>query len=87
MWSLSLPQVAATLAAALVAYETMNAAGERLIGEPVLNSVIVLLVVTSVLGPILTETFAKRLPAPTVESVPDGYPKEAVVVPAAQHSV
>jgi hypothetical protein len=58
MWSLSLPQVAATLAAALVAYETKNAAGERLIGEPVLNSVIVLLVVSSVLGPILTERYA-----------------------------
>jgi Kef-type K+ transport system membrane component KefB len=64
MWSLSLPQVAATLAATLVAYETKNAAGERLIGEPVLNSVIVLLVVTSVLGPILTEKYARRLPDP-----------------------
>ncbi len=70
MWSLSLPQVAATLAAALVAYNTTNAAGERLIGESVLNSVIVLLVVTSVLGPILTERFARRLPPPTVPSVP-----------------
>src|SRR4029079_17940166 len=69
MWSLSLPQVAATLAAALVAYSTKNAEGERLIGEPVLNSVIVLLVVTSVLGPILTERFARQLPPPlgTVE--------------------
>jgi Kef-type K+ transport system membrane component KefB len=66
MWSLSLPQVAATLAAALVAYDTTNAAGERLIGEPVLNSVIVLLVVTSVLGPVLTARFARRLPAPAV---------------------
>lgn len=65
MWSLSLPQVAATLAAALVAYDTTNAAGERLIELPVLNSVIVLLVVTSVLGPILTERYAKRLPPPT----------------------
>jgi Kef-type K+ transport system membrane component KefB len=65
MWSLSLPQVAATLAAALVAYNTKNAAGERLIEEPVLNSVIVLLVVTSVLGPILTERFARRLPTPS----------------------
>jgi Kef-type K+ transport system membrane component KefB len=64
MWSLSLPQVAATLAAALVAYNTTNTAGERLIEEPVLNSVIVLLVVTSILGPILTERFAKRLPPP-----------------------
>jgi Kef-type K+ transport system membrane component KefB len=61
MWSLSLPQVAATLAAALVAFEAQNAAGKRLIDEPVLNSVIVLMVVTSVLGPVLTEQFGKRL--------------------------
>ena len=85
MWSLSIPQVAATLAAALVAYNTTNAAGERLIGEPVLNSVIVLLVVTSVLGPILTESFAKRLPTPAVESVPDENPADKVVVPAGEH--
>jgi uncharacterized membrane protein YfcA len=85
MWSLSMPQVAATLAAALVAYNTTNAAGERLIGEPVLNSVIVLLVVTSVLGPILTERFAKRLPTEAVESVPDEYPLDNVVVPAGEH--
>jgi Kef-type K+ transport system membrane component KefB len=70
MWSLTLPQVAATLAAALVAYETKNAAGERLIGEPVLNSVIVLLVVSSVLGPILTERFASRLPVPPAAGAP-----------------
>jgi Na+:H+ antiporter len=63
MWSLSLPQVAATLAAALVAYEAQNSAGERLIDEPVLNSVIVLMVVTSVLGPVLTESFGRRLVA------------------------
>ncbi len=69
MWSLSLPQVAATLAAALVAYNTTNAAGERLIGLPVLNSVIVLLVVTSVLGPILTERFAKQLPVAAPDPV------------------
>jgi Kef-type K+ transport system membrane component KefB len=61
MWSLSLPQVAATLAAALVAYEAKNGQGQRLINEPVLNSVIVLLVVTSILGPILTERFGERL--------------------------
>jgi Kef-type K+ transport system membrane component KefB len=96
MWSLSLPQVAATLAAALVAYETKNAAGERLIGEPVLNSVIVLLVVTSVLGPILTERFASRLPIPPVPCAPVEQPtaKEqptaqeqpaAVVIPAGEH--
>jgi Kef-type K+ transport system membrane component KefB len=85
MWSLSLPQVAATLAAALVAYNTTNSAGERLIGEPVLNSVIVLLVVTSVLGPILTERFAKRLPTPTVAKVPAEKPGEAELVPVGEH--
>lgn len=63
MWSLSLPQVAATLAAALVAYNAQNPAGERLIDERILNTVIVLMVVTSVLGPILTEFFGKRLVA------------------------
>jgi Kef-type K+ transport system membrane component KefB len=61
MWSLSLPQVAATLAAALVAYETKNAEGVRLIDEPVVNTVIVLLVVTSILGPVLTEFYGKQL--------------------------
>jgi Kef-type K+ transport system membrane component KefB len=61
-WSLSLPQVAATLAAAVVAYNTVNAEGDRLITETVMNGVIVLMVLTSVLGPILTERFARRLP-------------------------
>jgi Kef-type K+ transport system membrane component KefB len=62
MWSLSLPQVAATLASALVAYQAKNAEGVRLIDEPILNSVIVMMVVTSLLGPIMTEVFGKRLP-------------------------
>jgi Kef-type K+ transport system membrane component KefB len=61
MWSLSLPQVAATLAAAMVAFEAKDAQGRGLVDEPVLNTVIVLMVVTSVLGPILTEHFGKRL--------------------------
>jgi Kef-type K+ transport system membrane component KefB len=73
MWSLSLPQVAATLAAALVAFEARNAEGRGLIDEPMLNSVIVLMVVTSILGPVLTDRFGKRLaaipkPAPTAAS-------------------
>jgi len=33
----------------------------RLIDEPVLNTVIVLMVVTSVLGPVLTERFGQQL--------------------------
>ncbi|WP_066380780.1 cation:proton antiporter [Anabaena sp. CA = ATCC 33047] len=61
MWSLSLPQVAATLAATLVAYQTVNSAGERLISEGVLNSVIVLMLVTAILGPITTARFATTL--------------------------
>ncbi|MDZ7964284.1 MAG: cation:proton antiporter [Nostoc sp. DedSLP03] len=61
MWSLSLPQVAATLAATLVAYQTVNPAGERLISEAVLNSVIVLMLVTAILGPIITARFAPSL--------------------------
>jgi Kef-type K+ transport system membrane component KefB len=60
IWSLSLPQVAATLAAALAAYETKNAAGERLIDLAALNTMLVLVVVTSVLGPILTEHFGRQ---------------------------
>jgi len=61
MWSLSIPQVAATLAATIVAYSTLNAAGERLLTEPMLNSVVVLVVVTSVAGPILTKIFGAQL--------------------------
>ncbi len=64
MWSLSLPQVAATLAATLVAYQTLNPAGERLVNENVLNSVIVLMVVTSVMGPLITARVAGRLSLP-----------------------
>ncbi|MBD2436474.1 cation:proton antiporter [Nostoc sp. FACHB-110] len=61
MWSLSLPQVAATLAAALVAYQTVNPAGQRLINEGVLNSIILLMLVTAILGPVITARFATAL--------------------------
>ncbi|AKG20708.1 cation:proton antiporter domain-containing protein [Calothrix sp. 336/3] len=67
MWSLSLPQVAATLAATLVAYQTLNSGGERLINEGVLNSVIVLMLVTAIIGPILTARFGNYLTIPQVE--------------------
>lgn len=55
MWSLSLPQVAATLAATLVGYRV------GMLTEGVLNSVIVLMLVTATLGPILTARFANGL--------------------------
>lgn len=67
MWSLSLPQVAATLAATLVAYQSFNPGGERLIPESVLNSVIVLMLVTSIVGPLITTRFASQLPLPKTE--------------------
>jgi Kef-type K+ transport system membrane component KefB len=59
--SLTLPQVAATLAAALVAYDAVNAAGERLIDGRMLNATLVLVVVTAMLGPVLTERAVARL--------------------------
>ena len=55
MWSLSLPQVAATLAAALVAFQA------QIINERVFNSVILLMLVTSILGPLITSVTAAQL--------------------------
>jgi hypothetical protein len=60
MWSLTLPQVAATLAATLVAFDTRNPAGQRLVDSRLLNVVLVLMVTTSILGPVFTEHFAPR---------------------------
>jgi hypothetical protein len=48
------------LATAIVAYETKNSAGVRLIDEPVINTVLVLVVVTFLLGPLLTEHFGRQ---------------------------
>jgi Kef-type K+ transport system membrane component KefB len=59
--SLTLPQVAATLAAALVSYNAVNGAGERLIDGRMLNAILMLVVVTAVLGPVLTERAVARL--------------------------
>jgi Kef-type K+ transport system membrane component KefB len=58
MWSLSLPQVAATLAAALVGFDTLDAQGQRLLDSRILDAVFVLLVTTAILGPVLTERYA-----------------------------
>jgi hypothetical protein len=57
MWAMTMPQVAATLAAAMVGYDTFNAAGERLLGEDIFHASLVLLVVTSLVGPVLTQLF------------------------------
>ena len=63
VWSLTLPQVAATLAATLVAHDTLGSAGQRLLDDRMLNVVLVLVLVTAILGPVLTERFAPRLVA------------------------
>ncbi|NJM97986.1 MAG: universal stress protein [Phormidesmis sp. RL_2_1] len=55
MWSLSVPQVAATLAAALVGYQA------EIISTEVFNSVILLMLVTAMLGPVVTTQAAKSL--------------------------
>ncbi|NJN30253.1 MAG: universal stress protein [Synechococcales cyanobacterium RM1_1_8] len=55
MWSLSLPQVAATLAAALAG---VNAG---VLPPSLFNSVILLMLVTAIAGPVLTDRFAHRL--------------------------
>jgi len=63
MGSLTLPQVAATLAAALVGFTTFDPAGERLIDTELLNVVLVLVLTTAILGPVLTAYFAPRMRA------------------------
>src|SRR5262249_35741467 len=61
MWSLTLPQVAATLAATLVAVQTVDPAGRPLLDTRMLNAVLVMVLTTSTLGPLLTQYFAARL--------------------------
>lgn len=68
MWSLTLPQVAATLAAAIAAYDATDEFGDRLITESVLNAVIVLMVLTSILGPVLTGHFGRKLEQETADA-------------------
>jgi Kef-type K+ transport system membrane component KefB len=61
VWSLTLPQVAATLAATLVGFKTFDPGGTRLIDERILNSVFVLMLSTSILGPVMTQLFTPAM--------------------------
>lgn len=61
MYALTIPQVAATLAVALVAYSTRNPAGQRLIDEPMLNATVVLVILSSLIGLILAQRATRRL--------------------------
>jgi Kef-type K+ transport system membrane component KefB len=58
VWSLTLPQVAATLAATIVGFNTFDPSGQRLIDDRVLNAVFVLMLSTSILGPVMTQHYA-----------------------------
>jgi hypothetical protein len=49
------------LPATLVAHETLGAGGRRLLDDHMLNAVLVLMLTTSILGPVLTERFAPRM--------------------------
>ena len=68
MWSLSLPQVGATLAATLVGYEA------KLLDERILNSVLVLMLVTATLGPLITSRLAPNLIVPENQLEPESTP-------------
>jgi Kef-type K+ transport system membrane component KefB len=63
MWSLTLPQVAATLAATLAGFNTVTAGGERLLDQKILDVVFVLILVTATLGPIMTQRYAPLMMA------------------------
>jgi Kef-type K+ transport system membrane component KefB len=73
VWSLTLPQVAATLAATLVAHDTVGAAGQHLLDDRMLNVVLVLMLVTAIRGLVLTERFASSL----VAGAPDTTERQA----------
>jgi hypothetical protein len=61
LWSLTLPQVTTTLAATLVAFNTYDPVGERLIDRWRLDVVLALMCTTAILGPVLTPHFAPRM--------------------------
>ena len=64
MWSLSIPQLAATIAAALVAKETLNSSNEPLINETIFDAILMLMAITAVIGPILAEKYSKLAAKP-----------------------
>jgi Kef-type K+ transport system membrane component KefB len=89
IWSLSLPQVAATLATAIVAFQCKNAAGVPLIDQSVVNAVLVLVVATCILGPMLTEHFGRQRLAELDEAAKDSasMPEPSNQVATVPHSM
>lgn len=66
MFSLTLPQMAATLASAVIGHQALNSAGEPLLDMEFVNAVLVMVFLTCVAGPMLSAHWAKRLPLNTV---------------------
>ena len=62
--SLSLPQMAATLATGVVANQTLNSRGEPLLDLGYVNATLIIVILSCIAGPILTSYYAKRMPAP-----------------------
>lgn len=61
MFGLTGSRAAATLAVVLVGYKIILPDGSRLLGEDVLNSAMVLILVTCVISPLITENTARKL--------------------------
>lgn len=61
IFSITLPQMAATLASAVVGYQALNQNGERLLDAEFVNATLVLVVATCIAGPILTEKWGAEL--------------------------
>jgi Kef-type K+ transport system membrane component KefB len=68
VFSITIPQMAATLASAVVGYQAKDAHGVRLLDAEFVNAVLVLVVVTCVAGPILTERWGNVVVAQGSES-------------------
>jgi len=78
MWSLSLPQVAATLAAALAGFN------QGLLDRSLFNAVVMLMLVTAMVGPILTQRFGRQLQSPRQPSQSLTTPETFVTYPPAR---
>lgn len=61
IFSMTLPQMAATLASAVVGYQTQDANGDRMLSTEFVNAVLVLVVVTCIAGPILSERWGTEV--------------------------
>jgi Kef-type K+ transport system membrane component KefB/nucleotide-binding universal stress UspA family protein len=77
MWSLAMPQVAATLAAAFVGYEA------GLLSASVLNGVLAMMVVTASLGPALTARSVTQLVEPDDDTRSLSVASKPSIVPSA----